>query len=641
VFGFGSLDMMSGKYGNRALSKLMADLGKQTTQVLAPVPEQWPGGFADFAVDAMRELDAQEFDGKNLEKDEKNDTLKKFLNRLLGCTCEVQTGLFAFLAGHMRQMEEVDRKEGMLDEGLISLNRSGKWGRLRKIEEIKTESLSHPKLNLQLRRLKLDRGLSWEAAQNLLALSGEDEHGVQGFYVQRFEKERSPPEPVLILRRQVLDSVAALYTIYYPHIAASNRLDGNLCTLARIRGHRLLTHKVQTDEAADAWRVQYEQSAVSCMHKRRGFKCSEGSLCQIGIRCIEQTMLTGPILAHWDAIDAIPNLRPSLVRATTDEGNSLVGIMIDEYSIELLRNELNRRHFEILEARAAYRQAAKNLIKKKKWDPLAVAISSSSSSESGDEDKAGESSDSDRAVTDLVAPPRWAQPASVSATSSDIENTIAKRLRVHSPDKQADPTNADIIPWSLTSSRDSRLAELRARIRSRSEALDVSDQILIVEDASQSAVPPQEECSRFAASQPVNSGPADATAVEKEQRKTDVLDFSSTLNAVGGDEAQPIPSRQEVFTQPAPPQPEAPRIADPWARENSRLAELQARIREKQRREAPPSDSSISARVGVSDDAADTTGQPPSEAGRSKAARLDFVQAPPKYHSENWFRMRR
>merc|ERR1719498_270970 len=99
--------------------------------------------------------------------------------------------------------------------------------------------------------------------------------------------------------------------------APSHYIDGSVCTVAVLsqRTQHRATDEMR-DKVAEAWRHQYAQSSKLCIHRMRNMRCEARSFCQMGIRCVEQTMLTGPVLAHWDTIIATPGVRASLVRAT-------------------------------------------------------------------------------------------------------------------------------------------------------------------------------------------------------------------------------------------------------------------------------------------------------------------------------------
>jgi len=247
----------------------------------------------------------------------------------------------------------------------VCLNSSGRWGRVRKVTEVHAEPLCHTVPDLWLRRLRLDRGVPWEAAEELLGAAAPDEDNLQGYYMRPLE--RASPEPVLAIRRRGRD--IHTYTLYIPHAAPTNLLGGALCTLERFQNSNFAKCKASPtmlEAVGQSWNRSYERSARECIHKLRGQNCKEGSLCQVGVRCVEQTMLTGPILAHWDTLVATKSVKACLVRASIAEGRVLVGIMIGEEAIVSLRDAFARR------APRAPPALKRKPTGRRRWDPLDV-----------------------------------------------------------------------------------------------------------------------------------------------------------------------------------------------------------------------------------------------------------------------------
>jgi len=345
-FGFGRLDLMSGPYGPVAMEKLIVDVSERSTTV--EVPAVCKDGWRKFAEEAERQLTLQKVPAivnPSLSKIKGADELKRFLNRLLGTKCDLQRGIVDTLAAHVARLEDIDRKDGTLDRGVVSLNTHSRWGRLRSVEELGTEEL--PDCDLVLRKLRLDRGLPFEEAVKMLKEAPRDEEDAQGFYMRPLE--RSAPEPVLVMRRRRTSGVIT-YILYYPHIGPSTLLEGGTCTLARLKSHPLwqVNLPAEGDDAAQpselerGWRRQHTFSANMCLHKQRGLKCQNAESCHLGIRCIEQMMITGPILAHWDVITAMIR-QTSLVRVMLEDGRVLVGIIVPETAVAGLRGVFEMR----------------------------------------------------------------------------------------------------------------------------------------------------------------------------------------------------------------------------------------------------------------------------------------------------------
>merc|ERR550532_1477817 len=147
-----------------------------------------------FAQEAERQLTLQKvtaLSNNTVSKARGAEELKRFLNRLLGTKCDLQRGVVDTLAAHVARLEDIDRKDGNLDRGVVSLNTHSRWGRLRSVEEIEAEGL--PGCDLVPRKLRLDRGLPWEDAVKMLEEAPPDEDEAQGFYMRPLE--RAAPEP--------------------------------------------------------------------------------------------------------------------------------------------------------------------------------------------------------------------------------------------------------------------------------------------------------------------------------------------------------------------------------------------------------------------------------------------------------------
>ncbi|CAK0879930.1 unnamed protein product, partial [Prorocentrum cordatum] len=167
--GFGQMDVMTSSYSLKALAKLLMDVSRSAPQSAAK---------QELIAQGIDGLDGVGFGG---ERTLKPNNLKQFLNRLLGCTCAVQRSLFDALAFRIKELEDADRKDGTFDQGVVSLNRGGRWGRLRSIDEVDARPLADGAGGLTLRRLRLDRGLPFEAAAALLRGAAPDALQLQGF----------------------------------------------------------------------------------------------------------------------------------------------------------------------------------------------------------------------------------------------------------------------------------------------------------------------------------------------------------------------------------------------------------------------------------------------------------------------------
>ncbi|KAI5086648.1 protein strawberry notch-like 2-like isoform X2, partial [Silurus meridionalis] len=111
------------KYGNRALEKITRAILGHIDSKVAP-PKDYPGGDAMFFRDMKQGmLDVGIFCkearlGINPEKD---CTITKFLNRILGLEVHKQNSLFQYFSDNFDYLIEKDKKEGKYDMGILDL----------------------------------------------------------------------------------------------------------------------------------------------------------------------------------------------------------------------------------------------------------------------------------------------------------------------------------------------------------------------------------------------------------------------------------------------------------------------------------------------------------------------------------------
>jgi len=458
AFGFGHLGLMSGNYGNLALARVMEDVQRKVTEMPAP-PGGWgEEGWPTVAENALLQVTQQGEHPSNLAKLD----LKKFLNRLLGMTLSVQTGLFWLLGSHAERLECADREAGTLDEGVVSLNRNGRWGRLQHVEEVGVKTVAGPETGLSLRSLRLDRGMSWEEAQAMLSAAPDDSLGSQGFYLRPLDN--SAAEALLMLRRRERGAGDATYAIWYPHRPMSGLFDGQVCTLARLQRSRLIRclEPQEVLEVERVWRKQHYLSATLCVHRQRGHRCIVAG-CSRGLRCIEERMLTGRILAHWSTLKRLLQDRVPLVRVKLDGGRVLVGLLVPSDAVNKVTEEFERW-----------------LRKKKEEEAAAQKASPDGSSH----DDSFFESDSDSVIGGSgtysmpVPRPNWASlrhgedgPIQ-KRPRTDFGGGVAKDVRwVDSSDDAEVVLGAEpSTPPPVRSAMSSRLAELRARIKAKEQA---------------------------------------------------------------------------------------------------------------------------------------------------------------------------
>uniref|UniRef100_A0A8C6TA88 Protein strawberry notch homolog 2 n=1 Tax=Neogobius melanostomus TaxID=47308 RepID=A0A8C6TA88_9GOBI len=285
------------KYGTKALDKITkAILGYIENKV--PLPKTTPGD--SFIVDMKLGLmDVGIFCreprfGINTEKD---CTITKFLNRILGLEVHKQNYLFQYFTDNFDYLIEKDKKEGKYDMGILDLAPGND-----EIYEEKQETFltaGNPQDGqVVLYRISVDRGMPWDEAYNRsLNLSSPEE----GFYLSlkvSYKKQRTVGlSGVCAAINILLVRPSDLFILYSRGSLSRNK-------------HFL----------------------TSSIFNRNG-KCKkvdEGLECLQGMRLRQYHMLCGALLRVWKRVsDVVSDITNSsilqIVRLKTKQHNKQVG----------------------------------------------------------------------------------------------------------------------------------------------------------------------------------------------------------------------------------------------------------------------------------------------------------------------------
>ncbi|XP_030583519.1 strawberry notch homolog 2b isoform X2 [Archocentrus centrarchus] len=339
------------KYGTKALDKITkAILGFIDNKV--PPPKGYPGGDAMF----FRDMKAGMVDvgilckepriGNNNEKD---CSITKFLNRILGLEVHKQNYLFQYFTDNFDYLIEKDKKEGKYDMGILDLA-PGNDEIYEETQETFLTAGNPQDGQVVLYKISVDRGMPWEEAYNRsLNLSGSDE----GFYLSL--KLRGN-HPCVLLAEQ---GRGKNFVIYKPNIGKQTHPEGLDKLHQRYR-------KVTPEEAKDCWENQFTFSFKKCSHANWNGKCKkieEGQECLAGMRLRQYHMLCGALLRVWkrvsDVVSDITNTSIlQIVRLKTKQHNKQVGIKIPENCVARVREELLQMDEEVKKRRKEKELAA-------------------------------------------------------------------------------------------------------------------------------------------------------------------------------------------------------------------------------------------------------------------------------------------
>ncbi|XP_057345579.1 protein strawberry notch homolog 2 isoform X3 [Manis pentadactyla] len=282
------------KYGARALGCILTTILSQTENKV-PLPRGYPGGDSAFFRDMKQGLLSVGIGGRESRSGcldvEKDCSITKFLNRILGLEVHKQNALFQYFSDTFDHLIEADKKEGKYDMGILDLAPG--------IDEIYEESQQvflapgHPQDGqVVFYKISVDRGLKWdEAYARSLELTGAHD----GFYLS-YKVRGNKPSCLLAERNR-----GKHFTVYKPNVGRQNQPEtfDSLCRKF---------HRVTAEEAREHWEHSYALSLTHCSHTAWNRHCrlmQEGKDCVQGLRLRHHYMLCGALLRVWGRIAAV------------------------------------------------------------------------------------------------------------------------------------------------------------------------------------------------------------------------------------------------------------------------------------------------------------------------------------------------
>ncbi|XP_037850483.2 protein strawberry notch homolog 2 isoform X4 [Chlorocebus sabaeus] len=322
------------KYGTRALHCVLTTILSQTENKV-PVPQGYPGGVSTFFRDMKQGLLSVGIGGRESRNGcldvEKDCSITKFLNRILGLEVYKQNALFQYFSDTFDHLIEMDKREGKYDMGILDLAPG--------IEEIYEESQQvflapgHPQDGqVVFYKISVDRGLKWEdAVAKSLELTGP----YDGFYLS-YKVRGNKPSCLLAEQNR-----GQLFTVYKPNIGRQSQLEA-------LDSLRRKFHRVTAEEAKEPWESGYTLSLTHCSHSAWNRHCrlaQEGKDCLQGLRLRHHYMLCGALLRVWGRIAAVmadvsSSSYLQIVRLKTKDRKKQVGIKIPEGCVRRVLQEL-------------------------------------------------------------------------------------------------------------------------------------------------------------------------------------------------------------------------------------------------------------------------------------------------------------
>ncbi|XP_042691860.1 protein strawberry notch homolog 2 isoform X1 [Centrocercus urophasianus] len=339
------------KYGAKALDRVLSTI-LNYTENRVPVPKSYERGEAAFFQEMKQGLISVGICCNQLKYGtvsvEKDCSITKFLNRILGLEVDKQNMLFQYFSDTFDYLIEKDKKEGKYDMGILDLAPG--------IDEIYEESKEvfltpgHPQDGqVVFYKISVDRGLKWEEAyEKSLKLTGS----YDGFYLSY--KTRGNKYTCLLAEQ----GRGKNFILYKPNIGKQSQPESLDSLHKKYR-------QVTPDEAKEHWESCYHFSLKKCNHAVWNRSCKliqEGKECFQGMRLRHYYMLCGALLRVWSRIasimaDITNTSYLQIVRLKTKEKKKQVGIKIPESCVRKVLEELKqmdenvkRKHNRLLQA---------------------------------------------------------------------------------------------------------------------------------------------------------------------------------------------------------------------------------------------------------------------------------------------------
>jgi hypothetical protein len=272
-----------------------------------------------------------------LTVDKGYNDMSKFLNRILGMPVNLQNLLFKYFTDTLNSIIDSAKRQGRYDQGILDVGLTAED----RVDLVRTHQFMRKhatgKAKIELHVLNVERGLSWEGAQEKWEmLTGSEE----GFYLSQ-QVRNNKKTAVLAMRTDSKKKGTEtsskkklqMYIVYRPNTGQQVKLE----SLSELKKKY---KKVQADEAEPHWNHQFTSSLTKCSHAYWKGNCKNvtmGLQCEVGLRKKTYNVLTGSVLSVWHEIESIlthdgnrkgTNSRMQVVRLKLSGGKRIVGTLI-------------------------------------------------------------------------------------------------------------------------------------------------------------------------------------------------------------------------------------------------------------------------------------------------------------------------
>lgn len=238
-----------------------------------------------------------------------NVDMGRFLNRLLGLSLGQQELLIEYFMSILDNTLRTARASGHSDECVFE--QTG-----RRVKRVHNEVVFRcPLTHAETRHLtyEIDRGISWEEAQALLAsvteAGGGADDGVNGFYQMQTKSTKVTHLLLAIERASASASLDGNGKIQ----PAEQKKPGRMIRVIRpstgehanhcnyiLQRYTKLDHHKNSAAIGELWNTIFDATAKHCMH---GPNCKLGPKCEAGRRLRTVHLLTGSTLPVWATVE--------------------------------------------------------------------------------------------------------------------------------------------------------------------------------------------------------------------------------------------------------------------------------------------------------------------------------------------------
>ncbi|KAM4708684.1 protein strawberry notch homolog 2 isoform 2-T2 [Discoglossus pictus] len=342
------------KYGTRALEQVQSCILDQTPRDVPP-PQGYPGGPAAFFQEIKQGLLSVGICCKETKYNvviDKECSVTKFLNRMLGLEVHKQNSLFQYFSDTFDYLIQKDKQEGKYDMGILDLAPG--------VDEIYQESKEtyltpgHPQDGqVVFYKISVDRGMRWDEA---LEKSRHLQAAHEGFYLSK--KVRGNMYSAVLAEHRFGKN----FNLYKPNIGRQSQSENLESLLSKYQ-------KISAEDAQHHWETQYNFSFSNCSHTMWNGNCKmvqQGKECIQGLRLRHYYMLCGSLLRVWSRMasvisDITSNSYLQIVRLKTKDKHKQVGIKIPESCVYKVREELKQMDMNVKRKREESRLAAERL----------------------------------------------------------------------------------------------------------------------------------------------------------------------------------------------------------------------------------------------------------------------------------------